>query len=128
MAGSFSLESRRSKPLAYRLTQPALPANSYQPSAISHEPRHELRQRLGLLHLHEMAAVGDDLKTGLRQRLRVKLAGAEWHDAVVVAPDHERGRSYAAEQVRQGGVEHVRLPGDTEDHVAVDLELLELLG
>ena len=59
------------------------------------------------------------------ERLGVALAALERHDAVVAAPHDQRRGGDAAEQVRQRRVVHVRLPGDAERHLAVEVPLLE---
>src|SRR4051794_4882012 len=74
-----------------------------------------------------MATPSDDLQPRVRERLDVALAGTARNDPVLRAPDDQRGRLDAAEQVGQRLAVEVRLPGDPERHLAIDVPGFKLI-
>src|SRR4029453_19234594 len=73
-----------------------------------------------------MPGARDDLETRARERLRVALAALEGDDAIVAAPDDQRRRGDAAEEMRERRAIHIRLPSDAERHLTVQVPLLQL--
>src|SRR5438477_13167658 len=83
------------------------------------EPDHVPRYGLGLLHVREMARVGDLLEFGAGDGRAVILAVGDRREAVVRAPQEQRWDPDAVQAPSQLRVVHVGIPREERGRLAV---------
>src|SRR6266852_2603352 len=74
-----------------------------------------------------MTAFVDHFQLRATDRVAVRLAVGEWHEAVLLTPNHQRRRLHAAQPMTQLGIMHVRLPAKPLRHDLAVLGQLDLL-